>query len=39
MKRVVLASGSFWRKELLVWMGVPFEVCVSGFDERVVKAG
>ena len=37
MKRVVLASGSFWRKELLVWMGVSFEVRVSGFDERVVK--
>lgn len=35
--RVVLASQSFWRKELLSWLGVEFEVVESGFDEGAVK--
>jgi len=36
-KRLVLASGSYWRRELLSWFGVPFKVVESGFDERLVK--
>jgi len=35
----VLASGSFWRKELLSWLRVPFEVEVSDFDEESVEIG
>ena len=36
MKKIVLASGSFWRKELVTWIGLDFEVVVSGFDEGSV---
>ena len=35
--RIVLASGSEWRKRLLVWMGLPFEVIVSNLDEDRVE--
>jgi septum formation protein len=34
--KLVLASGSARRKELLSWLGIPFEVKVSGFDESGV---
>lgn len=35
--KLVLASGSAWRKELLSWLKIPFEVVVSDFDESKVK--
>lgn len=38
MRRVILASGSEWRAELLTWLGVEFEVMESGFDEGLVQA-
>lgn len=31
--RLILASASERRKELLSWLGIPFEVRISGFDE------
>lgn len=34
--KLILASGSEWRKELLSWLGLPFKVRVSGFDESAV---
>lgn len=37
MQRLVLASGSPRRRELLTMMGVEFEVVESGFDEEKVK--
>lgn len=35
--KLVLASGSERRKELFSWLGIAFEVVVSGFDEKSVK--
>ena len=35
--RLILASGSEWRKKLLEWLEVPFEVVVSDVDESVVE--
>ena len=34
--KIVLASTSFWRKELTGWLGLPFEVIAPDFDEQVV---
>ena len=36
--KLVLASASARRKELLGWLGIPFEVQESGFDESGVEA-
>lgn len=33
---MILASKSYWRKELLSWLGLEFEVVESGFDEAKV---
>jgi len=35
MKKIVLASGSPRRKKLLLQTGLEFEVCESGFDEKI----
>ena len=35
--KIILASGSEWRKKLLSWLEIPFEVVVSGIDEKRVK--
>lgn len=37
MKKVVLASGSPRRRELMSWAGIPFEVWVSEVDETPLK--
>lgn len=37
MKKIVLASGSFRRQEMMGWLGVPFEIVVSNFPEDSVK--
>lgn len=37
MKKIILASGSPWRKKLLSFIGVDFEVKVSDFDEGSVR--
>lgn len=37
MSRIVLASASPRRKELLSWLGLRFDVRESGFDESVVE--
>ena len=36
MKKIILASQSPWRKKLLSWIGVDFEVMVSDFNESSV---
>lgn len=36
MKKIILASQSPWRKKLLSWLGIEFEVMVSDFDESSV---
>ncbi len=35
MKRVILASQSAWRRQLLASMGIEFEVMPSNFDEQL----
>ena len=35
--KVILASGSPRRKELLTWAGVPFEIMISDIDETPLK--
>ncbi len=35
--KLVLASESKWRKELLEWLELEFEVMPSGFDEKLVE--
>ncbi|OGV90950.1 septum formation protein Maf [Microgenomates group bacterium RIFCSPLOWO2_01_FULL_46_13] len=35
---LVLASGSIWRKELLSWLNLPFQVIVSDFDETSITS-
>lgn len=37
MSQLILASGSEWRKKLLGWLRVPFEVVESGFDEKSIS--
>lgn len=37
MQRIILASGSLRRRELLARLGVEFEVRESGYDETLVK--
>jgi septum formation protein len=37
MKKIILASQSPWRKKLLSWIGLEFEVRVSDFDERSME--
>lgn len=37
MSQLILASGSRWRKKLLSWLDVSFNVIESGFDERSVS--
>jgi predicted house-cleaning NTP pyrophosphatase (Maf/HAM1 superfamily) len=37
MSHLILASGSEWRKKLLSWLDVPFEVVESGFDEKSIN--
>jgi septum formation protein len=37
MMKVILASGSPRRKELLTWAGVSFEIMISDIDETPVK--
>lgn len=37
MKKIILASGSPRRRELMKLLGVPFEVVISDFDESSIK--
>ena len=37
MKKIILASQSPWRKKLLFWIGVDFDVMISDFDESSVN--
>jgi septum formation protein len=37
MKKIILASGSFRRQEMMAWLGIPFEIVVSNFPEESVK--
>jgi len=37
MKKIILASQSPWRKKLLSWIRLEFEVRVSDFDEKSVR--
>ncbi|MBI5151455.1 MAG: septum formation protein Maf [Candidatus Pacebacteria bacterium] len=37
MKKIVLASSSFRRQELMKWLGIPFEIHVSNFLEEQIK--
>jgi septum formation protein len=37
MMKLILASGSEWRKELLAWLELPFEVVESGVEEAIYQ--
>lgn len=37
MQRIILASSSYRRQQMMEWLGIPFEIIVSHFPEEDVK--